>query len=136
MTRPVFTDPYLSLVTRHSSLSLMDKSQRTVESLRLLQDWSKWLISLETVVCVSLWPKLTGAGGASPLMYAGWMMFWASILVAAVLLLCISIFVRRVDQSGDRDIKKVWILVGVQYACFLLGLFCFGLRVVQVWFQA
>lgn len=114
----------------------MDKSQRTVESLRLLQDWSKWLISLETVVCVSLWPKLTGTPGASGLMYAGWMMFWASILVAAVLLLCISIFVRRVDESGERDIRKVWFMVGVQYACFLLGLLCFGLRVAQIWLGA
>ena len=100
----------------------------------MLQDWSKWLISLETVVCVSLWPKLTGAADVSALLYAGWMMFWASILVAAVLLLCISIFVRRVDESGERDIRKVWAMVGVQYACFLLGLLCFGLRVAQIWF--
>lgn len=112
----------------------MDKPQRTVESLRLLQDWSKWLISLETVVCVSLWPKLTGTAKPPVVMYAGWMMFWASILVAAVLLLSISIFVRRVDESGDRDIKKVWVMVGVQYAFFLLGLFCFGARVAHVWF--
>ena len=111
----------------------MDKAERTVESLRLLQDWSKWLISLEAVVCVSLWPKLTGTTSPSGLMYAGWMMFWASILVAAVLLLCISIFVRRVDESGDRDIRKVWVMVGVQYACFLLGLFCFALRVLMFW---
>jgi len=111
----------------------MDKSQRTVDSLKLLQDWSKWLISLETVVCVSLWPKLTGAAPPSGLLYAGWMMFWASIIVAAVLLLCISFFVRRVDESGDRDMKKVWVLVGVQYACFLLGLGCFAVRVLMVW---
>ena len=102
--------------------------------MKLLQDWSKWLISLETVVCVSLWPKLTGAAKPSSWLYAAWMMFWASILVAAVLLLCISIFARRVDESGDRDIRKVWILVGVQYTCFLVGLFCFAVRVLQVWF--
>ena len=113
----------------------MNKIERTVESLRLLQDWSKWLISLEGIVCVSLWPKLTGAAKAPAVMYAGWMMFWISILVAAVLLLSISIFVRRVDESGDRDIRKIWILVSVQYACFLIGLICFAVRVVQVWFQ-
>ena len=115
----------------------MANSERTVESLRLLQDWSKWLISLETVVCVSLWPKLTDqAKPAAALMYAGWVMFWASIIVAAVLLLCISIFVRRVDQSGERDIKIVWVIVGVQYACFLLGLFCFALHVMSFWIGA
>src|SRR5215210_8327009 len=87
----------------------MPRPERTVESMRLLQDWSKWLISLETVVCISLWPKLTSTPAPSGLMYAGWMMFWASIIVAAILLLCISLFVRRVDESGDRDIKIVWL---------------------------
>jgi hypothetical protein len=114
----------------------MDKSERTVESLKLLQDWSKWLISLETVVCLSLWPKLTGKPSPSGLMYAGWMMFWGSIIIAAILLLSISAFVRRVDTSGDRDMIKVWIMVGLQYACFLAGLSCFALNLVQIWLNA
>ncbi len=101
--------------------------------MRLLQDWSKWLISLETVVCISLWPKLTSTPAPSGLMYAGWMMFWASIIVAAILLVCISIFVRRVDESGDRDMPKVWALVGLQYAFFLGGLLCFALNVARLW---
>ncbi|HEX5705262.1 MAG TPA: hypothetical protein VFX97_18835 [Pyrinomonadaceae bacterium] len=111
----------------------MPRPERTVESMRLLQDWSKWLISLETVVCISLWPKLTSTPAPSGLMYAGWMMFWASIIIAAILLLCISLFVRRVDESGDRDIKIVWLIVGVQYACFLLGLACFALNLLIFW---
>jgi hypothetical protein len=111
----------------------MDKAQRTVDSLKLLQDWSKWLISLETVVCIGLWPKLTGTPSPSAFMYAGWMMFWASIVVAAVLLICISVFVRRVDESGDRDIKIVWLIVGLQYAFFLGGLFCLALNVLVFW---
>jgi hypothetical protein len=110
----------------------MDRSQRTVDSLKLLQDWSKWLISLETVVCISLWPKLTSKPSPSIVMYGGWTMFLAAILVAAILLLCISFFVRRVDESGDRDMKKVWILVGLQYACFIGGLFCFALNLVLI----
>ena len=111
----------------------MDRSQRTVDSLKLLSDWSKWLISLETIVCVSLWPKLTSKPSPSSLMYAGWMMFWVSIVIAAILLLCISFVVRRVDDSGDRDMKKVWVLVGLQYTCFLAGLFCFALKVIVLW---
>ncbi|MGZ8846951.1 MAG: hypothetical protein ACXW3C_10855 [Pyrinomonadaceae bacterium] len=114
----------------------LNKPQRTVDSLKLLQDWSKWLISLEVIICASLWPKLTGKPSPPGLMYAGWMMFWASIIVAAILLLSISIFVRRVDTSADRDMKKVWIIVGLQYACFLGGLFCFALRVVLMWMGA
>ena len=42
-------------------------------------------------------------------------------------------FVRRVDESGDRDIKIVWLIVGVQYACFLLGLACFALNLLLFW---
>ncbi len=114
----------------------MPRPERTVESLRLLQDWSKWLISLQGIVCISLWPKLAGKPSPSGLMYAGWMMFWASIIIAAILLLAISFFVRRVDVSGDRDMKKVWIIVGLQYACFLLGLFCFALHVILIWMTA
>jgi hypothetical protein len=108
----------------------MDKAQRTVDSLKLLQDWSKWLITLEAAVCMGLWPKLTSTPAPSAVMYAAWMMFWASIIVAAVLLLCISIFVRRVDESGERDIRKVWLLVGVQYACFMIGLICLAINIL------
>lgn len=111
----------------------MDRSQRTVDSLKLLQDWSKWLITLQAAVCMSLWPKLTGTPAPSGVMYAGWMMFWASIIVAVVLLLCISVFVRRVDESGERDIRKVWVLVGVQYGFFMAGLFCFALNILLFW---
>lgn len=110
-----------------------NNSQRTIDSLKLLQDWSKWLIGLEALVCMSLWPKLASKPAPSVLLYAGWMMFWASIIIAAILLLSISFFVRRVDTSADRDMKKVWIIVGLQYACFLAGLFCFALHLILLW---
>jgi hypothetical protein len=110
-----------------------NKAQRTIDSLKLLQDWSKWLIGLETIVCMSLWTRLTSGSRPSGLMYLGWLMFWASIIIAAILLLSISFFVRRVDESADRDMKKVWILTGLQYACFLAGLFCFGLQLILLW---
>jgi hypothetical protein len=110
-----------------------NKAQRTVDSLKLLQDWSKWLIGLEALICASLWSKLTGKPSPSGLMYLGWMMFWTSIIIAAILLLAISFFVRRVDVSADRDMKKVWIMVAAQYACFLSGLFCFALNLMLIW---
>jgi hypothetical protein len=62
-------------------------------------------------------------------------MFWASIIVAAILLLCISFFVRRVDESGQSDMKKVWVLVGLQHFFFLGGLLCFALQVALVWME-
>lgn len=110
-----------------------NNSQRTIDSLKLLQDWSKWLIGLEAIVCMSLWPKLATKPAPPVLLYAGWMMFWASIIIAAILLLSISFFVRRVDTSADRDMKKVWVIVGLQYACFLAGLFCFALQLILLW---
>jgi hypothetical protein len=67
-------------------------AQRLVDSLKLLQDWSKWLISLQAIVCMSLWPKLSSKPAPSGLIYTGWMMFWASILIAAILLLSIFFF--------------------------------------------
>jgi hypothetical protein len=114
----------------------MDKNELTIESLKLLQDWSKWLITLEAAICAALWPKLTGAGKPPASLYLGWMMFWASIITAAILLLAISLYVRRVDTSGERDFKKVRILVGVQYAFFLAGLFCFAWRLAEVWLSS
>jgi|GEM_PF-1453103 len=111
----------------------LNKPQRTIDSLKLLQDWSKWLIGLEAIVCMSLWPKLASKPAPSVLMYAGWMMFWASIIIAAILLLAISFFVRRVDTSADHDMKKVWLMVGLQTACFLAGLFCFALHLILIW---
>jgi hypothetical protein len=111
----------------------MDQNELAVESLKLLQDWSKWLITLEAAVCAALWSKLTSGGQPPVLLYLGWMMFWASIITAAFLLIAISFYARRVDTSGDSDFRKVWVLVGIEYAFFLGGLFCFALRLVEVW---
>lgn len=105
----------------------------TVESLKLLQDWSKWLIALETLICANLWPKLTDKLNPSTALYIGWMMFWASIIAAAILLISISYFVRQADKKGESDLKKVKLLVAIEYAFFLGGLFCLAWRLAQVW---
>ena len=116
----------------------MDKSL-TVDSLRMLQDWSKWLVALETFICASLWPKLTVVPKPPEVLkpptslYVGWMMFWASIITAAILLVYISFVVRRVTAAGEVDLTKVKLLVGVEYAFFLGGLFCFAYRIAEFW---
>jgi hypothetical protein len=76
---------------------------------------------------------LTSGGPPPLLLYLGWMMFWASIITSAFLLIVISIYARRVNTSGDSDFRKVWVLVGIEYAFFLGGLLCFALRLVEVW---
>ena len=114
----------------------MDKTELTVESLKLLQDWSKWLITLEAAICAALWSTLTSGGKPSAFLYLGWGMFWGSIIAAAFLLIAISVYVRRADTSGDSDLKKVKVLVGIEYAFFLGGLFCFALRLAEVWLSS
>jgi hypothetical protein len=114
----------------------MDKNELTLESFKLLQDWSKWLITLEAAICAALWPKLTGAGKPPVVLYLGWMMFWASIITAAILLMAISLYTRRVDVSGESDFRKVRVLVGIEYAFFLAGLFFFAWRFAEVWLNS
>ena len=93
----------------------MDKTELTLESLKLLQDWSKWLVTLEAAICAALWPTLTSGGKRSAFLYLGWGMFWGSIIAAAILLIAISVYARRVDTSADSDFKKVKVLVGIEW---------------------
>jgi hypothetical protein len=114
----------------------LDKNELAVESLKLLQDWSKWLVTLEAAICAALWSTLTSGGKPSALLYLGWGMFWGSIIAAAILLIAISVYARRVDISGDSDFKKLWVLVGIEYALFLGGLLCFAWRLAEVWLSS
>ena len=111
----------------------MDKTKLMIEAFKLLHDWSKWLIVLETAICASLWSKLTGMPKPSIFLYLGWMMFLGSIVTATILVAAISFYVRRVDESGVEDLRRVKVFVGVEYAFFLVGVLCFAWRVVEVW---
>jgi len=114
----------------------MDESALKLESLKLLQDWSKWLIGLEAGICALLWPKLTGEIKPAYPVYLGWLMFWGSIIAAAILLITISITVRRMATSGERNMNKVWILVAIEYAFFLGGVCFFAWHIVEVWLSS
>lgn len=111
----------------------MEKPQLIIEAFKLLHDWSKWLIALEAAICASLWPKLTGTPKASVFLYLGWMMFLGSIVTATILIAAISFYVRRLDESGIEDLRRVRVFVGVEYAFFLLGVVCFAWRMLEVW---
>lgn len=116
----------------------MDRNS-TVDSLKMLQDWSKWLVALETFICANLWSKLTVVPKPPDVpkpptsLYIGWMMFWASIITAAILLVYLSIVVRRVTAAGEVDLTKVKLLVALEYSFFLGGLFCFAYRIAEFW---
>jgi hypothetical protein len=119
-----------------------DRNELTLESLKLLQDWSKWLIALETFVCANLWPKLTVIPKPPDIpkppasLYVSWLMFWASIITAAILLIYISVVVRYIDDKGETELRKVKLLVGIEYAFFLIGVFCLAWRIIELWLSA
>jgi hypothetical protein len=104
----------------------MDKNELAVESLKLLQDWSKWLITLEAAVCAALWSKLTGGGQPPLLLYLGWMMFWGSIITAAFLLIAISIYARRVTLQATVISGSYGCWLGLNTRSFLAA--CFASR--------
>ncbi len=104
-----------------------------VESYKLLQDWSKWLITLELAICTGLWTKLTAVPKPHGLLYASWFLFLASIIIASVLLIVISFSVRRFAISGNRNIVIMNILLALEYFFFLLGILALAIRIGQVW---
>lgn len=109
------------------------KSEVMIETYKLLYDWSKWLIALETAICVSLWPKLTSGPKPPFVLYAGWALFVASIVTATLLVMSIAFAVRRLNDPEAKDLKRVRALVAIEYFFFLAGLTCFVWRMFDVW---
>ena len=107
------------------------KPEVIVEAFKSLQDWSKWLVALETGICAGLWSKLTGGGAISPALYLGWILFAASIISAAVLLIAIPRAMHKFGQDGKLELKVVTRLVAIEYGLFLIGILCFVWRVTE-----
>jgi energy-converting hydrogenase Eha subunit G len=61
------------------------------------------------------------------------MMFLGSIVTATILIVAISFYMRRADESGIEDLRRVRAFVGVEYAFFLLGVVCFACRMLEAW---
>lgn len=110
-----------------------ERALAMVESYKLLQDWSKWLITLELAICTGLWTKLTGTPKPHSLLYASWFMFLASIITASILLIVISFCVRRFALLGNTKILVLNIFLSLEYLFFLLGLLALAVRIGQVW---
>lgn len=103
-------------------------SEPQIESLKLLHDWSKWLIGLEAGVCALLWRVLS----QSKIFFAAWLMFWLSILAAAILLLAISVVVGQRYDVAKRYMKHLWILVAAEYVFFAAGMVVLVLRASEL----
>ena len=110
-----------------------ERALAMVESYKLLQDWSKWLITLELAICTGLWTKLTATPKPHGLLYASWFLFLASIITASVLLIIISYCVRRFALVGNTKILVLNIFLSLEYLFFLLGLLALAIRIGQVW---
>jgi hypothetical protein len=111
----------------------MDQLEQKIESLKLLQDWSKWLITLEAGVCVLLWRVMAGETKPPIKVYVAWLMFWGSILAAAVLLVAISFLVQQTAASIERKMKILLGLIIAEYLFFLAGMIFLLLRVAEMW---
>ena len=101
-----------------------------------IQEWGKWLVTIESAVCAGLWPKLSATPRPPNSLFLGWMMFIGSIVTTAVMLSLVSFFIQRAHLNYEQDKKLVRILVFIQFAFFLGGLICFGARVFSLWFGA
>ena len=109
-------------------------SELIAEGYKAIQEWGKWLVTIESAVCVGLWPKLSVTPRPPDTLYLGWMMFVGSILTTAIMLSLTSFFIQRAHLTAEQDAKSVKVLVMVQFAFFLGGLICFGTRVFSLWF--
>src|ERR671927_118118 len=67
----------------------MDRAQASLEALRLLDSWSKWLVTLQSAICALLWQPLKQQPSLewpSTLLFLGWGAFCFSVVSSTVLL--------------------------------------------------
>jgi hypothetical protein len=120
-----------------------ESTKLDTDALKLLVDWSKWLLTLEAGVCTLLWSKLNLAPVCSKAdppvcsfpavsrpLFAGWMFFVGSIVCASILMVLIPFLLSRKGVS-ERDMNKIWVLVAGEYACFLTGCVCLAWQVYK-----
>ena len=111
-------------------------TEEKIEALKLLQDWSKWLVALEAAACAALWPRLTVPGKPAPdILYWGWFLFCVSILAATALLFVYPLLLYRMNPNRQQSYWPLITLVITEYACFLAGVLCFATRILLMWHQ-
>jgi hypothetical protein len=126
----------------------MDKTQLQLEALKMIKDWSAWLVGIQTVICGFLWnalkenpilaaseikdalnPSITGI-----ILHLGWLAFVISLLIAAFTLLRVPRLVETLKQGEDETESvfamqadlwgrklKMKTLAGTQFFFFLAG---------------
>src|SRR5918912_2090444 len=81
----------------------MDRAQASLESLRLLDSWSKWLVTLQSAICALLWQPLNQQPPAEwpgTLLFLGWSAFCLSVITSTVLLGRLPTLVERLAEES------------------------------------
>ena len=84
----------------------MEKSSARLESIKMVKEWSVWLVTLQGAACTVLWGPLKQQSVEQSLGYFlllfGWLIFVLSIITATVLL---GLLPRVVESLADEDLR-------------------------------
>jgi hypothetical protein len=115
----------------------MEKAQAKLESIKMVREWSTWLIAIQTTVCAFLWNILKERGLkdlSGITLHCGWLAFSFSIIIATVLISRLPTLIENLadESSSDKSIftyplrilginLNLKILLIAEHVCFLLG---------------
>jgi hypothetical protein len=129
----------------------MDKPQLQLEALKMVKEWSTWLVGIQVAICGFLWsflnqnPMLVDPANNFPeyahrrydqtgfyipgiTLHAAWLFFALSLLVAAFLLLRMPAVAETLTEDDGESVLKrktsgvrLETLVSTEYLFFLLG---------------
>ena len=117
----------------------MDKAQAKLESLKMVKEWSSWLIALQTAICAFLWNVLKALEIKSWLdvfLYFGWFAFSLSLLIATVLVSRLPYMIEKLPESSSNDsvLTDPVSILGIrvrlrtfliaEHVCFIVGVLC------------
>ena len=124
----------------------MEKSQAKLESLKMVKEWSSWLIALQTAICAFLWNVLKALEIKSWLdffLYFGWFAFSLSLLIATVLVSRLPYMIENLpESSSDRSVlsEPISIIGGqirlkslliAEHICFIIGVLCLVIHIAR-----
>lgn len=121
---------------------VMDLKARRIDALKLIADWSKWVVTIETlsIGVIGTFMKGSGAGVAKYGAAACVVLFVVSIICAAFALLSLPASVEEISD-GEQDkvwnrvcmvgphTSRLWKVVAAQFLLFVLGIVVFGMVV-------
>jgi hypothetical protein len=114
----------------------MDKPQVKLEALKMIKDWSVWLVAIQATICAFLWNVVKVLQINSWLDYPvllGWYAFALSIIVATLVISYLPSMIERLESKPNESTifaEQISILgikislrtfLSAEYFCFLTG---------------